>query len=354
MRVNPAALLIGAAAMSVLYAMPARLHGMDRTVFITTAIVVAVGVAMLAAGYKGHLRWVREAPHRVGVRGLEILGLVSALGLAAVAVATAPQYLPLAFACAAGFVMAMTAPTRLRPVEPYRPSVIVVDVPQVGNPDEYVTRSFAWTLDLGDTTHRHTHEALIRRDLYQQMKDDNPGHGHTARGADWMPWIVDGSSGEVARAALEFNRTTVAEGYSSFGEISNVLAFVQSIRYSLDVETTGREEYWRYPIETLHDQVGDCEDTVILAAAVLRHMGHRVGVLVGPNGDTGHAALAVEAPSGVGGTYVERGGRRYYYAETTGQGWIVGQIPEDLDLSEWSLTVMPELPIRESPADVGA
>ncbi len=49
------------------------------------------------------------------------------------------------------------------------------------------------------------------------------------------------------------------------------LAFVQAtITYALD---PGLFEYPRYPVETLVDLVGDCEDTAILYASLVRTLG---------------------------------------------------------------------------------
>jgi len=39
------------------------------------------------------------------------------------------------------------------------------------------------------------------------------------------------------------------------------ISFVKSLPYSYDIDTTGLEGYKRYPIETLADSTGDCEDT---------------------------------------------------------------------------------------------
>ena len=76
---------------------------------------------------------------------------------------------------------------------------------------------------------------------------------------------------------------TQIEAFSTYPEISNALAFVQSIQCSLDEATTGKSEYYRHPIETLYEVTGDCEDTTILAASTLQCMGHNVIVLVGPS-----------------------------------------------------------------------
>jgi len=60
--------------------------------------------------------------------------------------------------------------------------------------------------------------------------------------------------------------------------IESALAFVQkSVTYQLD---PAGSEYPRYPVETLVDGVGDCEDSAILYASIVRTFGYSAGVLL--------------------------------------------------------------------------
>ena len=112
------------------------------------------------------------------------------------------------------------------------------------------------------------------------------------------------------------------KGYSESETIMNVIAFVQAFPYFKDDVSTVYDEYPRYSIETLVDNGGDCEDTAILTAALLREMGYGV-VLINP---TGHMAVGVKCSS-CSGTYYPYNGAKYYYLETTGTGFKIGQIP---------------------------
>ena len=112
------------------------------------------------------------------------------------------------------------------------------------------------------------------------------------------------------------------KGYTESENIMNVIAFVQAFPYFKDDVSTIYDEYPRYPIETLVDNGGDCEDTAILTAAMLREMGYGV-VLVNP---TGHMAVGVKCSS-CSGTYYTYEGDKYYYLETTGTGFAIGKIP---------------------------
>ena len=103
--------------------------------------------------------------------------------------------------------------------------------------------------------------------------------------------------------------------------IDFVLSFVQSLPYTHDDVTTGYDEFRRYAIETLIDGGGDCEDTTILVAAILRGLGEKTILIFTP----GHIALGVSG--NFTGAHVTYGGTQYYYCETTGTGWTVGSLP---------------------------
>ena len=106
--------------------------------------------------------------------------------------------------------------------------------------------------------------------------------------------------------------------------VNLAISFVQSLEYTSDSVTAGYDEYQRYPVETLVEEGGDCEDTAILLGSILKELGYGVrGVLV-----PGHMAIAVKGDESVSGTYYTEGGSRYYYIETTGEGWQVGDIPD--------------------------
>lgn len=117
------------------------------------------------------------------------------------------------------------------------------------------------------------------------------------------------------------------EGLSEVERLYTAITFVQSVPYGYDTETTGQVEYPRYPVETLVDNVGDCEDTSILMGALLREMGYDVALIIYENI---HTALGVCETDDMNfyGTYYQKEGKRYYYLETTSEGRGVGEIPD--------------------------
>lgn len=112
-------------------------------------------------------------------------------------------------------------------------------------------------------------------------------------------------------------------GYSDDENVYNVVAFVQSLKYVTDEKSKGCEEYYRYPVETLVDGEGDCEDSSILIAAILQEMGYGVVFLA----YEGHLALGLRAVGAIPGSYYTFRGGNYYYLETTNSGWHMGEMP---------------------------
>lgn len=134
--------------------------------------------------------------------------------------------------------------------------------------------------------------------------------------------------------ANALNCTAEAEGFNRDQTLQFITAFVQQLDYQPE-----QGEYPKFPVETLSEHGGDCEDTSILLASLLRLLGYRA-VLVNP---PRHMAIAV-ACEDCRGTWYEVGGFRHYYVETTASGYSVGDTPEDYKESKdkvYSMEVRP-------------
>jgi len=124
----------------------------------------------------------------------------------------------------------------------------------------------------------------------------------------------------------ELDRIARQNGYTKLETVQFVSAFVQGLPYTSDTETTGHNDYPRYPVETLADFGGDCEDTAILLAALLDSMGYKVVIVAYPN----HYGIGVLGDQNTYGIYWEHNGEEYFYLETSIGGWKIGEIPEHL------------------------
>jgi hypothetical protein len=122
--------------------------------------------------------------------------------------------------------------------------------------------------------------------------------------------------------------------YQSYDEVSFVLAFVQELPYTSDLEYMGRN-FPRYPIETLVDGTGDCEDSSALFASVISNsefFNYGAALIIIDD----HMGVGVSGNEGVGGVYfqVPSSPMRYYFCETTGRGYAIGEMPEDYEGAE--------------------
>lgn len=126
----------------------------------------------------------------------------------------------------------------------------------------------------------------------------------------------------VGRLAYKLHQMAKGNGLDDREAVEFLASFVQHLRY----ESDGKYEYPRYPVETLVEQKGDCEDTAILLAAMLRSLGYKV-VLLSPEG---HMGVGLSVGGSLPGVGVEFGGDHYYYIETTNTGWGIGDYPDHL------------------------
>lgn len=129
----------------------------------------------------------------------------------------------------------------------------------------------------------------------------------------------------VAVLTKEFQVFRVEENLTDEELTHLAVSFVQSMEYVTDPSSVGQGEYPRFPVETLMEGGGDCEDTSILAASILESMGYNVSLLLLPN----HMAVGLEVNAT--GAHWTVDGVDYYYLETTSQGWDIGEVPQEHD-----------------------
>jgi len=138
-------------------------------------------------------------------------------------------------------------------------------------------------------------------------------------------YITEDKSGVVERVAQTLREAADKKQYGEGERIYFAIAFVQGLPYYPDNVTSLLHNEWpKFPIETLVDGGGDCEDTSILVAALLDEWNYEVVLLELP----GHMAVGVWCKNCYG-SYVTSEGRDYFYLETTGEGWEIGDMPPE-------------------------
>jgi len=140
--------------------------------------------------------------------------------------------------------------------------------------------------------------------------------------------LVTTDDPELQDIAYGLKEAARKKGYDYYETADFILAFVQSLPYVPDDVSTPYDEFPKFPFETLVDGGGDCEDTSILYATLMKILGYDV-VLIGlPDHMMVGIAVRGEVPR-LEYYYVDAFGRRYLPAETTGEGWRVGDAPEE-------------------------
>jgi hypothetical protein len=179
----------------------------------------------------------------------------------------------------------------------------------------------AFETDINGET--YTNEALIQQRIVDYFEN-------RARTRDYGAYVAD----RIDTQAMQLFASTIQVQYqgeenATAKKLGHTMAMVQQMEYTSDSVTTGFDEYPRYPVETVVDRGGDCEDTSLLMAALLKQLGYGTVILKLPN--KAHVAVGVKGDESIEDSYVTYNGDRYYYLETTGDGWFPGQIPSDYE-----------------------
>lgn len=134
----------------------------------------------------------------------------------------------------------------------------------------------------------------------------------------YIDFIVDLIKNSMDFGEFEFN---VQE---DIDKINYIAGFVQSLSYKPDSLYNDSFEYPRYPIETLYNDGGDCEDKAILTAGLLKSLGFEVALFRLPN----HMAIGVNLSKEENPSY-QYYYDTYFFLETTNEGNKCGSIPRD-------------------------
>ena len=156
--------------------------------------------------------------------------------------------------------------------------------------------------------------------------------------SDYTAYCLEPSQQQMLQFIIsKFRAFSKSNGWNDSQTISMMIGFVQSLPYTSDDVTTKFDEYPRYPVETLVDNGGDCEDTSILLAALLNAMKYDVVLLASKD----HMAVGVGVPPSTpplgdyAMTMLKGSGRTYAFLETTGNGFQIGQCPPGVSVKQF-------------------
>lgn len=149
----------------------------------------------------------------------------------------------------------------------------------------------------------------------------------------------------------EIKRIASKNDLNEIDTLQFVLDFIQeSIAYELDSESRDLampKEYIRYPDEILFDQKGDCDCKAFLAMFFYYLMDYDVILLL--SRELGHSAVAISvknndtlgyiAKDNLDDVTVEINGRKYYYCETTTDGFLIGDISDGVNVDKFETRI---------------
>lgn len=186
--------------------------------------------------------------------------------------------------------------------------------------DEKKTLEFTWNYNFSQWT--QTME--ISQRSYEYYKNRR----RSMNSMDYRVYVEDASDDAfISDLADSMCKNGAENGYNEFQQLELMVSFVQGLNYMEDVSQDGDvNEYPKYPVETLYEGGGDCEDTAILLASLLRAKGYGVALIKLPD----HMAVGIKGSVDSGaGSYYELDSERYYYIETTSENHPIGEIPEE-------------------------
>ena len=208
---------------------------------------------------------------------------------------------------------------------------------KLSDPEDYdlktYTRTYSWHFK--NKYWKITHEIPINTYMNYLNSNVNRIPQNHPNSKDTMAAFVTTDEKVVKDIANELLYLANSQNYNDITTANFILKFVQSnIIYRLDDDTKNCQEYWRFPVETLVDKQGDCEDTSVLYAALMDALDYDMALLFyswEEDGEkVGHLAVGIQL-NGNHGSYVEDSyGTRYYYCETTTTVYSIGQIPNDI------------------------
>jgi hypothetical protein len=135
----------------------------------------------------------------------------------------------------------------------------------------------------------------------------------------------------------EFDNIAVQNNMTNNEKLMLIISFIQNLHYQTD-DIKNFDEYPKFPAETLVDNGGDCEDTTILLAHILKSMEIETALLVFP----GHMALGVDLNAS--GVRWQLENKSYYYLETTATGWGIGEMPSEHEGKEATIFEIIDIP----------
>jgi len=184
-----------------------------------------------------------------------------------------------------------------------------------------VSKTLNWN-HKGETYNVEAYLPIDVSDYYE--KKTRPDH--TFDDTYYTPFIQANDIG-IKRLIVELKAVIDSTNkWDYYDEVMFVVGLTRQMRYA-ESTIAGFDLSTKYPMQTIISGTGDCEDTSILAAALLKKLGYDVKLVrLDIEGSVAHIGIAVWA-EGVNGISWMKNGRSFYYIETTTPNYKFGELP---------------------------
>lgn len=179
--------------------------------------------------------------------------------------------------------------------------------PSKPKPSPYFSRAFSWNFK----NYTHSVDIKLKTSFYHYYKN-------LSKTQPYEKYAEERDSFYFVELCKQLDVNAKHMHYQGIDLVNYLTTFVQSVPYKSEVG-----EYKKYPIETLFERGGDCEDKSALLAAILNTFGFDAAMVLLP----GHMAVAISC-NNCGGYYLHNG-KQYSFIETTANGWTIGSVPEE-------------------------
>lgn len=232
--------------------------------------------------------------------------------------------------CIALVFIVVTTLTWIIPVKADSPEPVIFSA------DGTITREYKWKYDNREWTWNLT----VTEAQYKYFKNLD-----RLKTSDYSYYVSSPYDDAYIKSLVSaLKEAQVENRFSKRQLVDFTVAFVQSLPYYFDLDSTGYDNYAKYPLETLVDNGGDCEDTSILMVSLLKEMGYGTVLLLYPK----HMAVGVKGTDEMPGTFYEFKGSKYFYLETTGDGWTIGKMPISYKDKKVIITTLEQKPLITS------
>ncbi|RLF50905.1 MAG: hypothetical protein DRN24_05805 [Thermoplasmata archaeon] len=198
-----------------------------------------------------------------------------------------------------------------------------ISYPEEQKPQQDYTRVYHWIFHNKNWSFSIDIPTRIY-DTYKNKKDYSYKGNRMPQkyGTKAMASFVTPDDGIVKTVADKLESMAKNNGFDTVTTINFILRFVQwNVHYADDDKTEGCIEYWRYPVETLVDKQGDCEDSAVLFASIIKTLGFDTTLFLytldeGEDKPVGHLAVGIHLQGNYGGYVEDKNGKKYFYCET--------------------------------------